>query len=72
MIILSNSAHLDGATSAWALFGTQPIIACGNGHRAGIPDHEVAENGTVTPSLQCPEDGCDWHETVRLEGWPAR
>jgi hypothetical protein len=35
-------------------------------------DHQVADDGTVTPSLVCPEDegGCGWHDTVRLDSWP--
>lgn len=33
-------------------------------------DHEIASDGTVTPSVQCPTPGCAFHDHVRLEGWP--
>jgi hypothetical protein len=39
------------------------------GLEASLLDHEIAADGTVTPSMQCPKDGCDFHETVLLEGW---
>lgn len=31
--------------------------------------HEIAEDGTVSPSVQCPWT-CNFHEMVKLEGWP--
>ena len=47
-------------------------LKCGNGHIASLRyvDHIVDAAGVVTPSLRCPDDGCDWHETVRLLDWP--
>lgn len=42
---------------------------CGNGHRAMLDDHVISADGSVTPSLVCPEPGCGWHENVKLEGW---
>lgn len=32
-------------------------------------DHEIASDGTVTPSVECPTPGC-FHDHVRLDGWP--
>lgn len=33
-------------------------------------DHEIADDGILTPSLDCPT--CPFHETgVQLEGWPG-
>ena len=29
-------------------------------------DHEISEDGTVTPSLLC---DCGWHEFAKLAGW---
>ena len=52
---------LDGVRSAAAY--------CVNGHFAVLSAHEIAPDGTVTPSVVCPEDECDWHEMVRLDGW---
>lgn len=31
--------------------------------------HTIAEDGTVSPSLVCPHEGCSWHVFVRLIGW---
>lgn len=34
--------------------------------------HTVAADGTIHPSLVCPNDrvGCAWHVFAKLEGWP--
>jgi uncharacterized Zn finger protein (UPF0148 family) len=32
-------------------------------------DHEIAPDGTVTPSACCPVEGCEFHEDIRLDGW---
>lgn len=32
-------------------------------------DHTIAKDGAVTPSVQCPAEGCSFHEHVRLLGW---
>ncbi len=45
------------------------LLACTRGHIASLSSHEIAADGTVTPSVVCPEDGCDFHEFVQLEGW---
>jgi hypothetical protein len=45
------------------------IVRCPNGH-IGVLDHEIADDGTVTPSVQCPR--CSWHESVKLDGWTKR
>lgn len=48
----------------------QVAIACGSGHMAFLdPAHIVADDGTITPSLGCPEEDCDWHEFGRLVEW---
>lgn len=39
---------------------------CGN---VAWLDHDIADDGTVTPSLVCPEEACSFHEWVKLEGW---
>lgn len=31
--------------------------------------YSVAKDGSVSPSVQCPKDGCAFHETIRLLGW---
>lgn len=39
------------------------------GHQASLHGHEIAADGTVSPSALCPFDGCDFHEFVRLLDW---
>lgn len=58
----------------WRPFGQNVMFVCPNGHDGLLwnPDHTVAEDGTVSPSVVCPYDGCDFHEFVRLLDWPYR
>ena len=42
---------------------------CPNRHHGVLLDHEIAPDGTVTPSVVCPEDGCEFHDYLKLEGW---
>lgn len=52
-------SHYDGA-----------CIECGGcGHGMALSKHEIAADGTVTPSVVCPYVGCGWHVFIRLEGW---
>jgi len=44
-------------------------VWCPRGHYGYLDDHEIAADGTVTPSLVCPDDHCDWHVNGRLVGW---
>lgn len=44
-------------------------MTCHKKHFAILDDHEIADDGMVTPSVICPETGCDFHEMVTLEGW---
>jgi hypothetical protein len=48
------------------------LCTCGNGHtcRLTLANHQIAADGTVTPSYACPVTGCSYHVTgVRLVGW---
>ncbi len=40
------------------------------GQVASLDDHAVDSIGAVTPSVVCPSVGCDFHDYVRLVGWP--
>ena len=40
-----------------------------NGHGLSLHEHIIARDGTVTPSVGCPIQGCGFHEYVILEGW---
>ncbi len=42
---------------------------CPNGHVALLTDHEIADDGTVTPSVVCDQGVCDWHEDIQLMDW---
>lgn len=44
-------------------------VACPGCKVSYYLDHEVAADGTVSPSLDCPTTGCNFHERVKLEGW---
>ena len=37
-------------------------LVCPNGH-AGFLDHNIDRFGHVTPSVDCPDDECDFHES---------
>lgn len=52
--------------------GYSASATCVNGHTCTLTEHEIADDGTVTPSLVCPYEGCTWHEFVKLEGWQVR
>lgn len=42
---------------------------CPNGHDGTLLDHTIAPDGAVSPSVVCPQEGCTFHDSVRLEGW---
>lgn len=44
------------------------FLACPKCGQIGLLDHEVASDGMITPSVQCPKDGC-FHDNVKLVGW---
>jgi hypothetical protein len=43
------------------------IIACADCGEESILDHDIAPDGTITPSVECP--ACKWHVHGRLIGW---
>jgi len=57
------------AAGTWRQTNKSVWLTCPNGHSDVLDDHTIADDGTVTPSVVCPYDGCDWHVHVRLEGW---
>ena len=54
---------------------------CPNGHNGTLQDHEIAVDGTVSPSVVCqgypagfrskdaPAEPCTFHDHLKLEGW---
>lgn len=45
------------------------MFKCTNGHIGTLMDHQITNDGTVSPSVVCPKDGCGYHEWIKLEGW---
>lgn len=39
------------------------------GVSGSLEDHEIADDGTVSPSLVCATEGCGFHAFVTLAGW---
>ena len=46
-----------------------PLIRCPEGHLAFLSGHRIRPDGTVNPSVVCPEEACSWHVWANLEGW---
>jgi hypothetical protein len=48
------------------------LTTCRNGHEQtlNLRIHAIDAQGNVSPSYVCPAGGCDFHEHIRLEGWP--
>jgi hypothetical protein len=44
-------------------------MSCSNGHALTLQGHAVDRDGTVSPSVVCPEKGCPFHAYVRLVDW---
>lgn len=69
-----------GATKPWwelwvDVSRRHVLFCCPFGHLGTLDDHVVLTDGTVmgppgeSGSVQCPEPGCTFHETVRLVSW---
>lgn len=68
-------SHPDSMWPSWAPLRDgdrkSATVVCPAGHLGVLTDHTIADDGTVTPSVVCPEQGCGWHEHIRLGGWPG-
>lgn len=58
------------AQGHWHRFGPHIWIRCPLCNFSGALDHDVANDGTVIPSVECPREGCTFHDTVKLLDWP--
>lgn len=54
-------------SSSWRTWRHLVYVTCPGCGIEGRLDHDVAADGKVTPSLDCPS--CDFHDMARLEGW---
>ena len=54
-------------SSDWSKMGGVVYLVCpGCGARVAL-NHDVADDGKITPSLDCPS--CEFHDYARLLGW---
>jgi hypothetical protein len=51
----------DGSQTAW--------FRCPKGHLGMLSAHTIGADGTVTPSVVCPTEGCGFHEYIKLKDW---
>jgi hypothetical protein len=47
---------------------TIAILCMSCGRAMCLPNHTIAGDGAVSPSVVCPH-GCGWHVFVRLKDW---
>lgn len=48
-------------------------VRCPDCNRKAYLEHEISDEGLISPSLQCAQDGCDFHESgIRLSGYARR
>ena len=72
MIIIPFDPELKNNT--WNLY-TSPngkrtaITRCSNGHIGSLLNHTISNDGSVTPSVVCQHEGCNYHEYIKLDGW---
>lgn len=52
-----------------------PLFTCPNGHTGLLKGWDIADDGTVTPSVNCLSNAmpggveCDFHDMIVLEDW---
>ena len=79
MITLIESLRRDGvmAKGEWrdvrGKYRTISALVCcpGCGKINSLGDHTIDPDGTVTPSLVCPFDHCEFHDFVKIADWKA-
>ena len=55
--------------SDWRRLGNHIIVTCPGCRESGALEHDVNEAGEVNPSLDCPNDLCNFHAMVTLDEW---
>lgn len=59
-----------GSWYRWQVGSGWCVLFCDTeGHIGSLTDHDIADDGTVSPSVWCGEEGCSFHESVRLLDW---
>jgi hypothetical protein len=78
MLIFKHSINSDGdipftwrdyIDPAGKVLDCSPVIVDPKGHYLSIHKHSIAQDGTVSPSVVCPVEGCGFHEFIKLEEW---
>lgn len=71
LILQGNIEHERGTWEPVTLDGRRTArISCPDcGSVAYADAHTIGPDGMVEPSLECPNAGCGFHDTVQLVGW---
>ena len=57
------------AQGHWHRFGLMIWLRCPKcNFGASLADHQIASDGSVNPSVECPT-GCGFHDSIRLLSW---
>lgn len=49
--------------------GDAVLYTCPNGHTARLTGWDIADDGAVSPSVDCSPNDCDFHDYIRLMDW---
>ncbi len=66
MIVIPEGVYRRGRSDG-RLTATVKCPDCGRW--TSIANHDIAADGTVSPSIVCPHGGCKFHAYVQLGGW---
>lgn len=63
-----------GTWKFWTIdgLGSQVVLVCcpGCGTKLRLDEgHEIAIDGRITPSLDCPMERCTFHDMAKLDDW---
>lgn len=73
MTILIESTRRDGVMKPGEWRSVELVVVCCPqcGKKFPLQRYVIDPDGTVTPSLDCPFEHCDFHEMVKLADWKA-
>ena len=70
MVECKKDAELQpGTWNLWVTGKRRVLFACPLCGDVGLLNHEIADDGIVTPSVQCPNIACTFHEMIKLLEW---
>lgn len=58
-----------GTWNLWSTGKRRVLFACPLCGDVGLLNHEISDEGIVTPSVQCPSLNCTFHDMIKLLGW---